>query len=775
MVGKKRPPKDGAVEETDFSAPAVPKDENESGKSKYGEPLRYDPSFHGPIANRGCTDIICCILFLLFISGMFVIGYFGWSRGDPNKLIYPTDSRGRICGYDDGLENKTNLFFFDLLACADTTTLLELACPTPQVCVNSCPPNTWIGYYEQKDLLVELGKVIASFDPSSWEDLFNIAESTQKADRMTAADRVGEVFWSKFICDYGIDPKDEFVVNGHTPFALFEMEMCASYYVTSKDLFQRCVPSYLVDAIGSLDDALTDLDNRTLIDPRTGQNITGSDIGLAETALAAVINAQQLASRVLQDFQKAWHLILGALVLSSILSFLWILVMRWVAGVMVWFGILAMFALLVFGQYYCYSMYIDLKNVPGSDASFTFTLNLKSYLELRDTWLAFGIIQSVITLIMLLILIFLCKRIRIAIELIKEGSRAVSSMMFTLLWPIIPYLMQIVIIVLWAFIAVYLATSGQATYMVANVPTNYEDGNLVNGSSCQPEIFNSMNTSAICVFVEYGGDPNLFRMQIYALFGLFWMMCFVVALGQIVLAGAFASYYWAFHKPKDIPSFPVTMSLGRALRYHLGSLAFGSLIIAIVKIIRVLLEYMEKKLKGAENRVARFILRCLKCCFWCLEKCLKFINKNAYIMIAVYGKSFCPSAKKAFFLLMRNIVRVVVLDKMTDFLLFIGKFCIILGVGVGSFYFFSGRVDWFNDLMVLPSLNYYWIPIILIIVGTYFIASCFFSVYNMAVDTLFLCFLEDLERHDGSAEKPYYMNKGLMKILGKKNKKPEAE
>ena len=28
----------------------------------------------------------------------------------------------------------------------------------------------------------------------------------------------------------------------------------------------------------------------------------------------------------------------------------------------------------------------------------------------------------------------------------------------------------------------------------------------------------------------------------------------------------------------------------------------------------------------------------------------------------------------------------------------------------------------------------------LVVIGTYLIASCFFSVYSMAVDTLFLCF-----------------------------------
>lgn len=51
------------------------------------------------------------------------------------------------------------------------------------------------------------------------------------------------------------------------------------------------------------------------------------------------------------------------------------------------------------------------------------------------------------------------------------------------------------------------------------------------------------------------------------------------------------------------------------------------------------------------------------------------------------------------------------------------------------------------------------------------VASAFFSVYNMAIDTVFLSFLEDSERNDGSPEKPYYMNKSLRKILGKKNKK----
>ena len=40
-------------------------------------------------------------------------------------------------------------------------------------------------------------------------------------------------------------------------------------------------------------------------------------------------------------------------------------------------------------------------------------------------------------------------------------------------------------------------------------------------------------------------------------------------------------------------------------RYHTGSLAFGSLIIAIVQMIRATLEYIEHKLKGKRTIILR--------------------------------------------------------------------------------------------------------------------------------------------------------------------------
>lgn len=54
--------------------------------------------------------------------------------------------------------------------------------------------------------------------------------------------------------------------------------------------------------------------------------------------------------------------------------------------------------------------------------------------------------------------------------------------------------------------------------------------------------------------------------------------------------------------------------------------------------------------------------------------------------MAVYGKNFCSSAKRAFELILRNCVRAFVLDKVTDFLLFVSKLVIVGAIGEISSY-----------------------------------------------------------------------------------------
>uniref|UniRef100_A0A7N6BWS9 Choline transporter-like protein n=1 Tax=Anabas testudineus TaxID=64144 RepID=A0A7N6BWS9_ANATE len=490
-------------------------------------------------------------------------------------------------------------------------------------------------------------------------------------------------------------------------------------------------------------------------------------------------NAKEIGVRIFEDFASSWPWILLGLLIAMVVSLLFLLLLRFTAPVMVWVLIIGVLGAGAYGIWHCYWEYANYKSASATITNVGFTTNLQVYLQVQETWLAFLIIISVVEAILLLTIIFLRTRILIAIALIQESSKAIGHMMSALVYPLVTFVLLLVCVAYWGATALYLATSGSPIYRVVALNSSQGDCSSISGNvSCDPQNFTAADypgcPSASCIFIKYNNEGlfqrNLFNLQIYNVVAFLWCVNFVIALGHCTLAGAFASYYWAFTKPGDIPMFPVCGGFIRALRYHVGSLAFGALILTLVQIARILLEYIDQKTRAAQNPVARFILCCMKCCLWCLEKFIKFLNRNAYIMIAIYGKNFCVSAKNAFKLLMRNIIRVVVLDKVTDILLFFGKLLVVGGVGVLSFFFFSGRIRLPGNVFRSETLNYYWMPIITVVFGSYLIAHGFFSVYNMCVDTLFLCFLEDLERNDGSLQKPYFMSKNLMKILNKSNK-----
>ncbi|XP_046368399.2 choline transporter-like protein 4 isoform X3 [Haliotis rufescens] len=707
----------------------------EDKPSPGGKPLVYDPSFKGPIKKRSCTDIICCILFLAFVAGQVVVGFYAYAYGDPTLLLYPQDSEGNLCGIGS-MRGKTDLFFFDLTECGRMGPGVFInGCPTPQVCVSSCPTSNYVAFPD----FLKTG---------------NAASDLICVDGADKTKQVSELVTSK---------------------------ACAPFYLKSTSVVNRCLPdiSQFVSLGNSAAEVATSAGSNIPITDGSNNTVTGEALKVAEEVFQAFLKAKEYGEKIISDIVETWYLILVCLVLTMIVSLVYIVIMRWIAGFMVFFSLVAFVGIFGAGSGYCFYQWYYSR---GSQESYTIYMGgLTFTFQKEKLFLGCGITAGAVFLIVMLILLFLISRIRIAIALIKEGSRAVGNMMFTLVWPIFPFILQLAVVGVQLAIAVYLASIGrnqqlgQNNITFANGTVNEDlvkqtTKNLFQQIPCDTDA-NDTTLGNVCGYLKYGRGDFTIYLQIYNIFMLFWMVNFAVALGQMTLAGAFASYYWAWDKSKDIPAFPLASSFWRCFRYHLGTLAFGSLIIAIVQMIRIFLEYLDHKLKGSENAVAKFFLKCLKCCFWCLEKFIKFINKNAYIITAIYGKNFCMAAKDAFFLILRNVVRVVVIDKVTDFLLFIGKLVVVGLVGAGSFFFFDGRIPYLAKYT--PNLNFYVVPIVVVIIGSYIIAACFFSVYGMAVDTLFLCFLEDLERHDGSADKPYYMSKEMMGILGKKNAIPK--
>lgn len=60
---------------------------------------------------------------------------------------------------------------------------------------------------------------------------------------------------------------------------------------------------------------------------------------------------------------------------------------------------------------------------------------------------------------------------------------------------------------------------------------------------------------------------------------------------------------------------------------------------------------------SGDNKCTKCILDCLSCLVACFERFIEFLNKNAYIQIALTSKSFCPAAKDAFESIWSNTMR----------------------------------------------------------------------------------------------------------------------
>lgn len=65
----------------------------------------------GVVKERGCTDILCLGVFIVFLVGMFSVTSFCFAEGNVSKYLAPVDHNWHICGYSEGFTDKPFLSF----------------------------------------------------------------------------------------------------------------------------------------------------------------------------------------------------------------------------------------------------------------------------------------------------------------------------------------------------------------------------------------------------------------------------------------------------------------------------------------------------------------------------------------------------------------------------------------------------------------------------------------------------------------------------------------
>lgn len=479
-------------------------------------------------------------------------------------------------------------------------------------------------------------------------------------------------------------------------------------YATTK-LLERCFPT---------SDAFSD----SMKDQVKNMTDTVKQFGRSLEATSTVIQA-------IMDIYNTYWMIAACVGGALVLSIIWLLLLRCCAPVFVWIAVLLSVAALALLTLMCYMQW---KNKFGNHQTvqkYTFGF-ISEDLNAR-VFQIFFIILCVIDGIFLLLIIFLFNRIRLSIKIIQFVSQLLGKNPSLFFFPIINYL---ILFVWWIYVI-----------GVAIV--------LFGAGTPQRDIVNEYGDKYYKINMNY--NKIIQGFAIYHFVGFIWISCFIMALGEMTIAGVVAQFYFTHPDDrKNLPKCRVSRSFFRALRYHTGSLALGSLIITVVKIIRIILEYIDQKTKNSQSDIAKCVIKCCKCCFCILERFLKFLNRNAYTMIAIHGYNFWNGAKNAFKLIVRNCVRVATVNWVGDFTLFLGKLFVAGGVTAFAIWWFKRNDD----------VQFFIVPACVVFICSYITAGAFSGLFETCIDCMFLCFMEDEERNDG-VNHPRYASKKLRKLM----------
>lgn len=450
-----------------------------------------------------------------------------------------------------------------------------------------------------------------------------------------------------------------------------------------------------------------------------------TDLGcFAEFAQAFVsfVSENNVLQRVVAGLMASKDIIMGLCVLALVLSLIMMVIIRYISKVLVWILTVLVVVGTLAGTGVLWWLYVDHKKALENKTESVFGKEVAS--DNVKALLIYAIVATVFTVVLLLVMFFMRKRVALTIALFHVAGKVFIHLPLLAVQPFWTFLCLMLFWVYWIGVLLFLGTAGTP---VKNNVTN---------------------------LVEFEMQGPLQYMVWYHAVGLIWISEFILACQQMTIAGAVVTYYFTRNK-SQMPATPILSAMARTFRYHLGTVAKGSFIITLVKIPRLILTYIHSQLKGKENACARCMLKTCVCCLWCLEKCLAYLNQNAYTATAINSTSFCTSARDAFIILVENALRVAAINTIGDFVLFLAKVLVV------SCTAFAGVL----------ALNYQreytvWVlPLFIVCLFAFLVAHCFLSVFENVVDVLFLCFAVDSKYNDGSPGREYYMDKSLMEFV----------
>lgn len=331
-----------------------------------------------------------------------------------------------------------------------------------------------------------------------------------------------------------------------------------------------------------------------------------------------------------------------------------------------------------------------------------------------------AVVGLVLTVLLLIFIFMSRKAIKRLIAIIKECTKVFKAMIFIVIWPLLQLPIMLGILSYGIFIL----------YYIVYVWTEIE---------------------VLIVFVLCHVGLCLWTLQ------------FVKATTWTAMSGAVAKWFVTENAPDSQKCCKcgfgfqlLCEATGMIIFKHLGSMAFGALIIAICQLIRLVLASIDYYTKDAQNKNLMFklVMKCSQCVMWCLQKTIEFVSYYGFIFVALEGSSFCKACVDTFAFVAKYPTQTIVNKMVQGLLKMLIGWTTPIGCALLSFYYL-------DSLESYQDFNAFWAALVVFILS-YIVADGICMVYDCAIDTIYLSSFKDMEEN----KPPKFMSNDLREGFG---------
>jgi len=231
----------------------------------------------------------------------------------------------------------------------------------------------------------------------------------------------------------------------------------------------------------------------------------------------------------------------------------------------------------------------------------------------------------------------------------------------------------------------------------------------------------------------------------FNIFMFFWTQEMVDNMSQYVIAWTTQMWYFTpsvnGQKSDAKKSCLIFKGYGNVVRYHLGTIAIGSFLLAVLRPIRIVTHLVARLAEKQGGTVQEIC----SCCIVCFHKYLIYINRSAYMDVAVSSSDFFVASQRSVDILTKEVPEIKQLNGAQLIFQISGTWMITYVCGWLTLLSTNSMTKFTHQdsPQYIDNTN-----LVAVLAGglAFFISTCFMNVFDTVGETILYCFASEQRR-----------------------------